>query len=336
MTHVTLKTIAEYTGMSVTTVSRALKDGDEVKGPTKDKIRAVAEELGYYPNLQGLSLRTGINYSICAVLPIIRTCDILGDVGTLALISGLTAGFDNTPFHLTIMPFENDKDDLKNLKYAVECNLAGGVIFNQTKTSDDRVSYLTEKKIPFVSFGQTEMSVEHPYVDFDNYDIGYRAASYLYEKGCKNIKLISSSMMYTYAWHKYFGVKRASMEYGIPFNKEKDIIIDTGVKNYRELAYELMTRSSDVPDGMICGTELSTLGVIAGIQDAGKQVNKDVHVISIEISDLASWFEPPVAGLRQDVKNIGTMLAKFIIQRVQGETDIKKLQYLEKATFIQR
>ena len=57
---VTLKTIAEYTGLSVTTVSRALKDGDDVKQPTIDFVKAAAKKLGYAPNLQGLSFKTGI------------------------------------------------------------------------------------------------------------------------------------------------------------------------------------------------------------------------------------------------------------------------------------
>ena len=87
---VTLKTIAEYTGLSVTTVSRALKDGDDVKQPTIDKVKAAAKKLGYAPNLQGLSLKTGINYNLVAVLPMLKSGDIVGDVGSLPLISGLT------------------------------------------------------------------------------------------------------------------------------------------------------------------------------------------------------------------------------------------------------
>ena len=52
MAHVNLKMLAEYTGLSVTTVSRALKDGDDVKQPTKDKVKAAAKKLGYVPNIQ--------------------------------------------------------------------------------------------------------------------------------------------------------------------------------------------------------------------------------------------------------------------------------------------
>ncbi|HHY0495262.1 LacI family DNA-binding transcriptional regulator [Vibrio parahaemolyticus] len=334
MSKATLKTIAEYTGLSVTTVSRALKDGDDVKQPTKEKVKAAAEKLGYRPNLSGLGLRTGINYNICAILPVTKPGDIVGDVGTLALISGLTAGLEGTPFHLTVLPLEPEQDPLEPVKYAVENNLAGGIIFNLTQTQDERVTYLHEQKIPFVTFGQTEMSVEHSFVDIDNYDIGYRAASYLYSKGRKNIRLVSSSHIYTYCWHKFYGVKRASMEYGTNFSKDTDIIFDTEVKNYRTYAKEMM--ESDVaPDGIICGSEISACGMIAGVQDAGKVIGKDVDIIAVETCDLPSFFTPPIPGLRQDMHSVGKKLSSFIVKCVEG-TDATKLQYIEKTTLHER
>lgn len=332
---VTLKTIAEYTGLSVTTVSRALKDGDDVKQPTIDKVKAAAKKLGYAPNIQGLILKTGINYNLVAVLPMLNYGDIIGDVGCIPLISGLTSGLEGTPFNLSIVPLMPGHDPLEPVKYAVESKLAGGIIINATKTRDDRVTYLQEKKFPFITFGQTEISVEHAYADIDNYDIGYRAASYLYDKGCRKIVMLSSSADYTYACHKFFGVKRAAMEFGAVFNQERDVIYDhTLSTNYRKLIYDLMSKE-DHPDGIFCGSEISALGCIAGISDAGLTVNKDVFVINVETSELPLFFTPPVPGLRQNLHSIGKILSKYLIKLIKGE-DPKNLQYVEKATFYPR
>ncbi|MDB1125333.1 LacI family DNA-binding transcriptional regulator [Vibrio algarum] len=336
MAKATLKTLAEYTGLSVTTVSRALKNGDDVKQPTKDKVKAAADKLGYRPNLSGLGLRTGINYNICAILPVTKPGDMVGDVGILGLIEGLTAGLENTPYNLTVLPLVPGQDPLEPVKYAVENNLAGGVIFNLTQTKDERVTYLNENNIPFVSFGQTEMSLEHPYVDIDNYDIGYRAANYLYERKRKDIRLISSSRIYTYSWHKYYGVKRASMENGGCFEKDKDIIFDTDVVNYREYAKELMA-GSNAPDGIICGSEISACGIVAGVQDAGKVIGRDVDIITIETCDLPSFFVPPIPGFRQDLHSIGRKLSKFIVMNIERDgLDPSETQYIEKTTLYNR
>ncbi|MGN0902729.1 MAG: LacI family DNA-binding transcriptional regulator [Succinivibrio sp.] len=334
---VTLKTIAEYTGLSVTTVSRALKNGDDVKQKTIDKVKAAAKELGYAPNIQGLSLKTGINYNLVAVLPVIKSGEIIGDVGTLALISGLTAGIAGTPYTLSVVPMLPDQDPLEPIKYAVESRLAGGIIINCTKTRDERVTYLEEHKVPYITFGQTEMSINHAFADIDNYDMGYRAASYLYQKGCKKITAITSSQDYTYACHKYYGVKRASMEYGLEFDKEKNVVYDYQVQsqsNYRKYFAELMSKP-DHPDGIFCGSEISCLGTIAGIQDAGLIVNKDVHVIQVETCELPVFFQPQTPGLRQNFHSIGRILSKYLVKIIEGE-DPKKLQYIEKATFFPR
>ena len=99
-----------------------------------------------------------------------------------------------------------------------------------------KLSYLQEKKFPFITFGQTELSTPHAFADIDNYDLGYRGATYLYSHGCKNIVMTASSVDYTYTNHKYFGVKRASMEYGIDFDREKQTIYDYQISsNYRKL-----------------------------------------------------------------------------------------------------
>ena len=98
----TLKDISNITGYSVTTVSRALKDGEDVKENTRDYIKSVAKKMGYSVNLQGLSLRTGINYNICMIMPLLRDDGLDRDVGNIALISGITAALENTPYKLNI------------------------------------------------------------------------------------------------------------------------------------------------------------------------------------------------------------------------------------------
>jgi len=334
MAKATLKTIAEYTGLSVTTVSRALKDGDDVKQPTKEIVKAAAKKLGYRPNPSGVGLRTGINYNICAILPVTKPGDIVGDVGTLALIEGLTAALKGTPFHLTVLPVSPGEDPMEPVRYAYENNLCGGMIFNLTATQDDRVAYLHDNEIPFVTFGQTEMSIEHAFVDVDNHDMGYRAATELFSQGCKNIRMLSSSFDYTYCWHKYYGARRAARESGVDFEIERNIIFDTDVKDYRQFGKQMML-ADDAPDGLICGSEISALGLIAGIQDAHKVVGKDIKVVTVETCDLPSFFRPPVSGYRQNFHKIGRMLIQHLLRRMEGEP-IKNLQSLEKTVYYPR
>lgn len=334
MSKATLKTIAQYTGLSVTTVSRALKDGDDVKQPTKEIVKAAAEKLGYRPNLSGIGLRTGKNYNVCAILPVQRPGDLVGDIGTLALIEGFTAALDGTPYHLTVLPCQPGEDPLVPVKYAVENNLAGGLIINLTETNDARVRYLTEQGFPFVTFGQTELSVDHAYYDIDNYDYGYRAASFLYGKGCQNLRMINSSLSYTYSWHKYYGARRAAMEFGHAFEQDSHVIFDTTVQDYRALGRRLGEESKG-PDGFICSSEVSAMGLSAGLQDAGRRVGEDTHIVTVETCDLPRYFMPPISGFRQNFNAAGRQLIDFLLRVMDGEAS-SDLKIVHKMDFFER
>ena len=159
------------------------------------------------------------------------------------------------------------------------------------------------------------MSIEHAFVDIDNREMAYQATKRLIESGCRNIRVLSSSQEYTYAWHKYFGARRAAMEFGIDFDIENNIIFDSDVEDYRSLGRELV-RSDNPPDGLLCGSEISACGLIAGIQDEGKKIGSDIQVYCVETCDLPSFFMPPVSGYRQDFHQIGRKLMQFLLRRI--------------------
>ncbi|WP_028863397.1 LacI family transcriptional regulator [Psychromonas aquimarina] len=334
MAHATLKTLAKHTGLSVTTVSRALKDAPEVKQPTKDIVKAAAEELGYRPNLSGVGLKTGRNFNICAIFPVQKPGDMIGDISTLPLIEGLTNALENTPYHLTVLPMKPGEDPLLSVKYVVDNHIADGVIFNLTKPADERVKYLNEKGFPFITFGQTEMSIEHPYYDIDNYDFAYRAATHLFNQGCRHIKLFISSLDYTYSWHKIYGVRRASLECGFQFDQHKDTAAGYEMEDYQEYTRQLLSQE-DAPDGIICSSEISAMVILAGIKSAGKVAGKDVHIVVMETCSLPAYFTPPISGFRQNFHNSGRNLAQMLIRNIEGEAP-ENLQLVDKPTFYQR
>lgn len=331
----TLKDISEITGFSVTTVSRALKDGEEVKEDTKAKVREVAQQLGYSVNLQGLGLRTGINYTISMIMPLLREDELDRDVGNISLISGVAAGLENTPYKLNIIPFSAGKSPLIPVKRVVEGNLAGGIIFNLTTVNDDRIEYLTEKNFPFVAFGRSNFNFEYSYIDTDEESIGYMAVEYLAKNGCKNILCINGDEIFTYAHYRKKGMLKACKEHNIDIEHNFKIIPDkSDAKIWREYFHNLM-KLPNHPDGIFCSTEISALGCKSGIQDAGLRPNQDVYVICAEFSDLAAFYTPPLCGIKISNYKSGIHIAEAILKQVESKNTIKT-QLLEKPYFIQR
>lgn len=87
MARATIKTIAQKADLSVGTVSRALKDCSSVKDKTKERVRQIAEEIGYVRNLDGLRLRTGRTYSVAVVMTTPTTGSMSGRVLNIPIFS---------------------------------------------------------------------------------------------------------------------------------------------------------------------------------------------------------------------------------------------------------
>ena len=128
-TRPTLKTISEITGLGVTTVSRALKDGPELRSETKARVQAVAAELGYKPDRAGVRLRTGRTFVIGLILD--QTVAIAEFERRIIL--GVSQVLYGTPYHLVVLPQIRDADPMEPIRYFVETAAADGIIFTHTR-----------------------------------------------------------------------------------------------------------------------------------------------------------------------------------------------------------
>lgn len=331
----TLRTLANHLGLSVTTVSRALKDGAEVKPETIDRVKDAAATLGYRPNTSGIGLKTGKTHVIAMVMPVIQPGEIVGDVGTLPLIEGLTAALAGTPYHLSIIPRRPEQDDLEPVRYVVEHGLADGLILNVTRSEDERVKYLNSLDIPFVTFGRTELAIRHPYYDIDNADFTHRAAGFMIGRGRRRLVMLTPPREFLYSWHRQVGFKRALMEHGLSFDAQRQIVPEGNAVDYRALSRRL-AESDERPDGYICGTEVSAMGIMAGLHDAGVRVGEDCDVVTLETSPLPEYFRVPISGFYQDLHHVGRELCRLLLDHIERARPVEQLQLVETAEFINR
>jgi len=327
----TLKTLAQHLGLSITTVSRALKDGAEVRPDTIARVKAAAAELGYRPNQSGIGLKTGKTHVIALILPVLKPGEVVGDVGTGPLIEGLTAALAETPYQLTIIPSRNDQDELAPVRTLVEQGLADGVVLTLTESQDERVRFLAEAGLPFVTFGRTELALQHPYVDMDNVDFGRRAANHLLDRGRQRLCLLLPPSRYLFAWHQRLGFMHAHQARGIAVDEQQQLVPQTADFDPRALAHQLAT-SETPPDGYICGNEITAMGLLAGLGDAGQSAD----VVALETSTLADYFHHPVNGFRQDLRHTGRQLGRVLLAALSQETPMSELQVIDTACFINR
>ena len=201
----TLKTIAYMTGLGVTTVSRALHDAPDISKSTKQRVRLVANQIGYRPNRAGVRLRTGKTNVISLILSV--EAEVLGP--TSHLVYGISEFLAGSPYHLIVTPYHLRNDPMDPVRYIVETASADGVIFSRTEPRDPRVRYLHEHGFPFATHGRTDMGIVHPYHDFDNQRYAEVAVERLAARGRRRLALLPPPGVLTFSHHMTTGFEQA-------------------------------------------------------------------------------------------------------------------------------
>ena len=309
----TLKTIAFMTGLGVTTVSRALKDAPEIGEETRRRVQLVARQVGYTPNRAGVRLRTGKTNVISLVL---NTEEQVGGFVS-DMIYGISEALSQTPYHLIVTPYSRNNDPMEPVRYVVETGSADGIIISRTEPDDQRVRYMTERNFPFATHGRTAMGIDHPFHDFDNHAYAVQAVAKLASLGRRRLALLAPPSNLSYHHHMRDGFAEAVLEHGLTEVPFITVTVDHLIDDIRERTVEVMRRPSR-PDGFVSGAGAGTFALVAGIEDAGLQLRRDVDIVSKQSSRLLHMFRPQLHVVNEDVRLAGRELARAVLRRIAG------------------
>jgi LacI family transcriptional regulator len=318
----TLKTIAEMTGLAVTTISRALNNAPELAAETRERVQRIAAEIGYLPDRAALRLKTGRTHVISLILD--PHDEILG-FGQ-SMVNGLTTALRGTPYHLVITPTFPNVAPIDPIRHILRNRMADGVIFSRTEPNDPRVLLCLENNFPFVSHGRTEVGIEHPYVDYDNTKFAYQAAKRLVAKGRKKLTIILPPDNFTFGKHLRAGFMTAVNEAGVEYEIANSTL-DSSAESIR-LAVMARLAEPDAPDGYICSGDAAALAVMAGIIDSGRTIGRDIDVVAKQTSGIFSQIRPKVDAIYEDTALAGEQMGKLLMRSINGEAP-ETLQFLD-------
>ncbi len=317
----TLKTIAEMTGLAVTTISRALGDDPHIARETRLRVQQAAAQIGYLPDRAAQRLRTGRTNVISLVLDPHE--EILG-YGT-SMIRGMSAALRGTQYHLVITPHFSDTPQIDPVTHIVRNRMADGILFSRTEPADERVKFLVETGFPFVCHGRTELATPHPYVDYDNYAFTYRATKKLIASGCRRPFIILPPERFTFAQHMRHGFMTAIREEGVGFEIASGITLDSKADDVRDHVAARLARA-EPPDGFICGGEVSAMAVMSAAHDLGLEIGCDVRLVAKQTSGLFDQVRPRIETIYEDLSEAGSLMAALLLKRIAGKTPVEELQ----------
>lgn len=313
----TLKTIAGLTGLGVSTVSRALKDGPEIGLETRERVKLVARQIGYRPNRAGVRLKTGKTNVIAVVLN-------PGDDGSgffANFVFGISEALADTPYHLVVTPY-SFSDAMAPVRYIVETGSADGVILSRVMPDDPRVRYLMDHGMPFATHGRTEMGLVHPFHDFDNEAYACHAVDVLVRRGRRRLALLGPPPGLTYHKHTHLGFERGIRETGVARIEIARVNTDTPLAELRT-AFRDMARRGELPDGIVCSAVPSSFAVVAGLADCGKVLGRDFDVVTKHSTDLLEMLNPEIIAIPEDFRAAGFETARLVVSWIAGTNPVK-------------
>ncbi len=212
--NVTMRDIAEATGYSVNTVSRALRNKDDIAPETRQRIQAVQEEMGYINNMIASSLRRGYTNTIAVILGDISNPHfgiMMSEIEKHAGELGYSSFLQNTR--------ENEILEKNAIKSALNKSV-DGIILCPCQKSEKNILYLKKSGKPFVLIGRWFDKIDTDYVICNDELGGYLATKELLDKGHTKILMLQGDPCISSAKERLAGYVRAHEERGREFNSQ--------------------------------------------------------------------------------------------------------------------
>ena len=327
----TIRDIAKKVNRSITTVSRALHDYDDVSEETKALVRQAAKEMGYVANKQAQLLRQQHTDTIGFILPTFgpRFSDPFFSE-FLAGIGNAAAEQDYDLLVSTCPPGEHEMDTYEKF---VQSRRVDGFIIVRTRVDDQRIRYLDSIDFPFVAFGRVPEMEHIPYID-ENSELGMRLiVDHLVKLGHRRFACIAPSLNMTFATHRIKGLKEGLAKHGISMRPECVLTGDLTEHGGYERTLELIGLP-ERPTAIVACNDLMAIGAIRAIQDSGLTVGRDISVTGFDDIPISEYVQPSLTTVSQPIYQIGRSACQMLVDLLNEKEFDRKQILLEPALMI--
>jgi len=319
----TVKDIARKLGLHHSTVSRALRDYSDISEETKQKVRKLAREMNYSPNIVAQSLKTKRTKLIGIIVP-----EILHNFFSRAI-----SGIENVVYKKGFVPIvlqsnESSEREVLNIDAMITNRVAGLIVsISQTTTSGEPFQKLIDKKIPLVFFDRVVMGLEAGYVISDDQEGAFQGVRFLIDKGYKKIVHISGPEELTICKNRLKGYQKALQKNRIP--EDPDLIYHDTLheKNGYETMEQILLKDS-LPDAIFAVNDPVAMGAYKKIKESGLKMPEDIAILGFSNNEISSYLDPALSTIDQFPGKMGKLAAEILFDQIEGKKSQKTIKNL--------
>jgi LacI family transcriptional regulator len=323
--HVTLQDVARTCGFAASTVSIVLSEAPlsrNIAAATRDRIRAAAQELGYYPDAYARSLRRRRSQTIGVL------AYDLSDPFCIPTMRGIQAGLQAADYLPLLMDAQAQRARFDGYLQMILERRAEGVIviaswiFEETNLLAD----LEKNYVPVMIVGRDLTSRGISSVLVDNEAGGALAMHHLTKLGHRRIAVIRGPEELFDSEPRWAGVQRAALEAGIRLDPKLVFqlpgLVDptSGFEGGLHFSRQMLALGRKFT-AVVAFDDLTALGVVRGLTEAGLRVPEDFSVLGFDDVLPAEVATPGITTIRQPLKEMGLQAAKWMLEALERKVD---------------
>lgn len=318
--HISLKDLARELGVSVPTVSRALKDSPEISADLRARAKQLAQELNYRPNPFAISLRKNAPRIIGVIVPDIVThffSSILSGIEDMAIANGY--------FVIITTSHESYEHEKKNIENLVNMRVEGIIACLSQETTDfGHWAALADINMPVILFDRVCLTDMFSTVVADGEHSAQMATQHLLDNGSKRVAFIGGANHLDIVRRRKHGYLEALRENRIPIQKE--LVVCRKI-DYEEgkIATESLLSLPQPPDAILAMNDTLAFAAMEVIKSHGLRIPQDVAIIGYTDEQHANYVEPKLSAVSHQTYRMGETACRLLIDRIKGDKTVRQV-----------
>ncbi|MBP4142910.1 LacI family DNA-binding transcriptional regulator [Flavobacterium sp. P4023] len=320
---ITLKQIAKELDVSISTVSKSLRNSPEIGEDTRLKVQAFAKFYNYKPNNIALSLKNRKTKTIGIIIP-----EIVHHFFS-TVINGVEQVANENGYSVIICLSDDSFDkEVLNMEMLANGSIDGFIMSlskeTQFKGDFHHITEVINQGMPVVMFDRVTNEILCDKVIIDDKLAAYEAVQSLIDKGRKKIALVTTVDYVSVGKLRTDGYTKALLDNDIPFNDE--LIIKIEDIDTCEITIGKLLEDKAI-DAVFAVNELFAVTIIKTAHKIGLNVPNDLAVIAFTDGMISKYSTPTITTVSQSGIKMGNIAAKMLIERLELEDEEENESY---------
>lgn len=329
---VTIKDIAKHTGLSLSTVSRALNKSGYVSSETQRRVDEAVAELGYQPNWIARSLKGKPLHLIGLIMP------ELSSTYDNTIAQSIADALRARNYGLLLCVSDEDPEiDLSYLKMLQEKRVDGIIYIHPLRGDNSSfVQNMAQQGLPIIELHRQREEGLLDAILADNVQGAYQITKYLIDLGHRRIGLVLGETELTTGENRLLGYRRALDDADIPLDSQLVSIGSFSRQHGEKGACELLQLDRP-PTAILAGSSRILMGILTVLRQQKLSIPDDISVAAFNDAEWMSIWQPPITVVDMAIDEMAQLAVDLLLRRIASpEKKNKPTTYLLRTFLIKR